>query len=365
MEAINCAICGRDNTVLLFSKDAHDVVCCKKCALSYVNPRNFSEEHDDYFRGPYLSTIEENSALKPGISLLYANLLDNLDTYLSPGRLLDVGCAMGHFMTFARDRGWSVEGVECSRYAAECGRKRWGLHVDAVCDLRDARFADSHFDGCVLIEVAEHLPHPRLTFTEVLRVLKPGGMVYITTPNFASFRSLVQRKDWSAVIPSGHLYYFTADSLEKLLKSIGFEDITNLTGSAELQVEVELARASGGWCVGEIDLEKIERHTSVQDVTKVSNGRAEGLVMCAVKPRRDRDLEVASLRYPESRPALGGKLVCRPGRTSEDQKVYLIRDGIKHWVRSVGWLHKHGMRIEETIQIERKLLDSFLLGPPL
>ena len=365
MEAICCAICGEDNTTPVFTAWGYEIVRCVRCNLAYVNPRSFSEEHDDYFKGPYLSTIEENGSLKHGIDLLYSDVLRNLDTYLSPGRLLDVGCAMGHFMVFARQRGWTVDGVECSRYAAECGRKRWDLQIQAVCDLRDARLSDNHFDACVLIEVAEHLPYPRITFTEALRVLKPGGMLYITTPNFASFRSLLQREKWAAVIPSGHLYYFTADSLGKLLTSIGFVQITNLTGSADLQTELNAMRVTGGLPIAPADLDKIERDTSIADAQKVANGRAEGLVMCAIKPRRDRDSIVASLRFPRPKPMYEGRLVRRPGDTPEDQKVYLIQEGRKHWVTSVQWLHSHGMRLEDTIQVSRELLDSILNGPVL
>ena len=100
-----------------------------------MNPRSFAMEHDDYFRGPYLSTIEENGRLRPGIEYLYGEITRNLSTYLQPGRLLDVGCAMGHFMVYARERGWDVRGVECSTYAARYGREKYGLQIDPVCDL--------------------------------------------------------------------------------------------------------------------------------------------------------------------------------------------------------------------------------------
>src|SRR3954454_17595495 len=213
MQSICCAICGEDKGDVLFYKWGYSIVKCRRCNLSYVNPRSFKQEADDYFRGPYLATIEENGSLKSGIHSLYSEIITNLHTSLAPGRLLDVGCAMGHFMAFAREYGWTVQGVECSPYAADYGLNRWGLPIHAHCDLRAAGLSHDYFDACVLIEVAEHLPDPRVTFTEVLRLLKPGGVLYITTPNFTSFRALFQRDNWQAVIPTGHLYYFTADSL--------------------------------------------------------------------------------------------------------------------------------------------------------
>ena len=365
MESVSCAICGEDNAAFLFSKWGHNVVRCRHCGLSYVNPRNFRVESDDYFRGPYLSTIEENGTLKSGIEHLYSAVVNNLNTYLAAGRLLDVGCAMGHFMAFARGRGWSVHGVECSRYAADYGRERWGLRIQPVCDLREARLPDNHFDACVLIEVAEHLPYPRVTFTEVFRLLKPGGMVYVTTPNFSSFRAMLQREDWQAVIPTGHLYYFSADSLGKLLTSIGFIQLINLTLPARLDSELDSARGNGTLRMGPTDLAEIRRQAAIEDDTKLSNARGEGLVICAVKPRSEHDVIGASVRFSGSSPGLDGRLVRVPGDDVEDQKVYLVREGLKHWVTTVEWLHNHGMRLEETIQIEREVLDSILTGSPL
>jgi 2-polyprenyl-3-methyl-5-hydroxy-6-metoxy-1,4-benzoquinol methylase len=366
MESVNCAICKEDNTTFLFSKWGHRMVQCARCGLTYVNPRSFNVETDAYFEGPYLSTIEENGALRPGIDFLYSQITDNLGTYLKPGRLLDVGCAMGHFMAFARERGWNVHGVECSRFASQYGRNRWGLRILDICDLQEARLPDRHFDACVLIEVAEHLPHPLATFTEIFRLLKPGGMVYVTTPNFASFRSLLQREGWNAVIPSGHLYLFSAETLHALLESIGFRQIVNLTGAVQFDSELDSIRSNGGRvAISTAEIEVLRNRTAQEDAGKLSNGRGDGLVMCAIKPVPEHEVIIASVRSAAPTWELEGKLVCAAGTSAEDQKVYLIQEGRKHWVISTEWLTQHGMRLEDTIQVARERLDSVLPGTAL
>jgi hypothetical protein len=190
-------------------------------------------------------------------------------------------------------------------------------------------------------------------------------MLYVTTPNFASFRSLLQRGDWPAVIPTGHLYYFADDTLRKLLTSIGFTRLINLTLPAHLDSELDSVRANGGLQISRTDLEEIRQQTAIEDATKLSNGRGEGLVMCALKPRSERDVIVASLRSSKLMPVLDDKLVRRSGESVEDQKVYLVREGRKHWVTTVDWLHKHGMRLEQTVQVDREVLDNILTGPSL
>src|SRR5579871_3291491 len=117
-ERVACNICGSNETRLVFQKWGFRIVECAECGLVYVNPRAFRIEEDDYFEGPYLSTIEKDGQLDTGIGTLYGEIVYNLRNRVTVGRLLDVGCAMGHFLGFAKRYGWQVEGVECSPYAA-------------------------------------------------------------------------------------------------------------------------------------------------------------------------------------------------------------------------------------------------------
>jgi SAM-dependent methyltransferase len=364
METVACAACGGKRTHVLFCKWGFNIVQCQNCGLCYVNPRSFNVESDDYFRGAYLASVEEGGSLKPAIAQIYSNVLDHLNAYLRPGRLLDVGCAMGHFMVQARQVGWNCQGVECSQYAANFARKRWDLHIWPVCDLREARLPDSHFDACVLIEAAEHLPHPRITLTQVFHFLKPGGMLYITTPNFASFRALLEREDWSAIIPTGRLSYFTEDSLGRILRAAGFERIVNLTSPGSLESDLETNRRAGR-ALSEDVVNAVRRKCAAEDAGRYVNTRGEGLVMCAIKPRSPYTPIQASLRFSGTMTPLEGKLVSSPGQSADAQKVYLIYEGRKHWVTSVDWLQRHSMTLDQTIQVNGEMLDTILSGVPL
>jgi 2-polyprenyl-3-methyl-5-hydroxy-6-metoxy-1,4-benzoquinol methylase len=349
----------------LFTKWDHNIVKCLQCSLSYVNPRNNRVEENSYFEEPYLSSIEDHGVLNPGIEHVYSEIVDNLNTLLMPGRLLDIGCAMGHFMVYARQRSWNVHGIEISKFAADYGYKRWGLPIQVANDVGDASFPDNHFDACVLIEAAQHLPHPGRTFNEIFKLLKPGGIIYLRTPNFASFRSLLQRENWPAVIPMGHLYYFTAETLGKMLTMAGFRRIINLTESADLDQELKAVDAMDGGRSATVNVEELRRRTAIEDQAKLSNARGESLVMCAIKPRSANDIITASLRSLKPLPELENRLVCAPGNSAEDQKVYFVHGGRKHWIISVDWLHRHGYSLNQTVQVDREILQTILLGPPL
>lgn len=342
---------------------------CVDCGLIYVNPRAFRIEADDYFEGPYLSTIEKDGQLDAGIGTLYGEIIYNLRNRVPLGKLLDVGCAMGHFLGFAMRYGWEVEGVECSPYAARYAAERFGARVHPVCVLKDANLKKDFYHSCVLIEVIEHLPDPRETLTEVWRLLQPGGLIYITTPNFACYRSMLLREEWNAVIPVGHLYYFDSASLEKLLTSVGFMNVENLTGVADFAADLDFAQKSGAFKLTAADLATVREVARLDAEKGSSNGRGEGLVMCARKPWDSTGQEAANQQRIASqafKTSFEGCLVRRPGETAEDQKVYFVENGRKRWVTTADWIISRGMNWPSDVQfITASELEAILPGPPL
>jgi 2-polyprenyl-3-methyl-5-hydroxy-6-metoxy-1,4-benzoquinol methylase len=141
------------------------------------------------------------------------------DTLGARGRLLDVGCHIGVFLELAAARGWAVQGVEPSRWAADVARDR-GLHV--ACDtLRGSALPAGAFDVVTMWDVIEHFPDPAAEVREVHRLLRPGGLVGITTMNVESpvARLLGPRWPW---LMQMHLYYFSVRTLSALLERCGF-----------------------------------------------------------------------------------------------------------------------------------------------
>jgi 2-polyprenyl-3-methyl-5-hydroxy-6-metoxy-1,4-benzoquinol methylase len=365
---VPCNVCGSNETRLVYQKWTLHIVQCVECGLIYVNPRAFQVEEDHYFEGPYLSTIEKDGKLDEGIATLYGEIVYNLSRRVSRGRLLDVGCAMGHFLEFARHYGWEVEGVECSPYAAQYAAQRVGVKVHPVCVLKDANLPHNYYNCCVLVEVIEHLPDPRETMTEVWRLLEPGGLVYMTTPNFTSYPSLLLRDDWHAVIPSGHLYYFESASLGKLLSSVGFVEVENLTGRGDFAKELKLAVNSGLLKLTTEELDRLKELARIEE-DKPDPGRAEGLVMCARKPWDSADRQAVlseAITREAFKSPFEGCLVRRPGETYEDIKVYFVENGRKRWVTTADWIIAKGMKWPTDVRfITAEELDAILPGPAL
>jgi SAM-dependent methyltransferase len=76
-----------------------------------------------------------------------------------------------------------------------------------------------------MFDVIEHLFDPRAVLTAIARALVPGGLLAVSTPNFESASRRLLGVDWAVLSPLEHVYYFTEDSLGRLLEATGFSDV--------------------------------------------------------------------------------------------------------------------------------------------
>jgi 2-polyprenyl-3-methyl-5-hydroxy-6-metoxy-1,4-benzoquinol methylase len=132
-----------------------------------------------------------------------------------------VGCATGEFLAAARDAGWETYGVETSAQAADMAASRSGSQVHTG-TLDTAPFEAGWFDVVTLWDVIEHVQSPSAYVKQIARLLRPGGMFALTTPNAGGLTFRLIGRDWWVVGPNDHIYYFTPDTLKRLLTGSGF-----------------------------------------------------------------------------------------------------------------------------------------------
>lgn len=139
------------------------------------------------------------------------------------GALLDVGCGNGRFLMLAQEIGWNAEGIDLDSKAVETARQR-GL---AVCQggIEILSEEQEKYDVITLSHVIEHVPDPLNLLRSIYRLLKPGGSLWLETPNLASLGHQRFRENWRDLDPPRHLVLFTSDSLHQALGKVGFEII--------------------------------------------------------------------------------------------------------------------------------------------
>lgn len=144
-----------------------------------------------------------------------------LERFVPPGRLLDVGCATGEFLAAARPR-WQAVGNEISGYARQ-HRVRRDLTIYPG-NFADAHFPEAPFDAVTLWDVIEHLPDPVAACRKAASLLRPGGILALTTGDIHSLPARLTGARWR-LITAPHLYYFSFKTLRLLLRKTGFRPI--------------------------------------------------------------------------------------------------------------------------------------------
>lgn len=174
----------------------------------------------------------------------YRHMSDVLYRHLpGPGqgrRLLDVGCGDGGFLRQAQACGWQVEGVEPDAQAVAEGARQGvpvrqgGLEVyagQAGC-----------FDLITLSHVIEHLHDPAAALADCRRLLKPGGTLWLATPNIDSLGHARFGTHWRGLEAPRHLVLFNEPTLRALLRRVGF--VQTRRQPSQLPEPFMLARAS-------------------------------------------------------------------------------------------------------------------------
>jgi SAM-dependent methyltransferase len=142
-----------------------------------------------------------------------------------PGSLLDVGCGGGELLQAAAMRGWRVAGVDPIAQAVERARIRVPGADIRVGLTSDAGFAERSFDVVSAFHVLEHLPDARGFLHEIARFARPGGLVVIESPNFASMSRRRQGEGWIHLRRLEHLVHYTPQTVRVALRAAGLEPV--------------------------------------------------------------------------------------------------------------------------------------------
>ena len=161
----------------------------------------------------------------------------NIFSGLPKGRVLDLGCGDGDYAKRLKD-------LEFEVIAGDIDHNRFKYHKEIEfkhCDItKEMPFPDNTFDYVLLMEVVEHLRNPYTVLPEINRIIKPKGIMILSTPNILNLKSrfrflfegaydyfreppLDQVKNPKEIIFNLHLVPYRYHELEYLLSAVGFK----------------------------------------------------------------------------------------------------------------------------------------------
>jgi SAM-dependent methyltransferase len=251
-----CPLCESKNLRLIYStydrhygiKGTYNVSKCDDCSVRFINPMPTEEEltslypeNTFYAYLDFTQNLENNSFKKSlkKVFLLGAGTKD--PEFPRPGKILDIGCGSGAFLYEYKQKGWQTQGVEVNYEAAKLGNKIAGIDIFAG-SLIQANFDSDYFDYVRSNHSFEHITNPHEVLTEVHRILKPDGKLFIGVPNIDSFNANLFKEFWWYLGVPVHTFNYSVNSLSNLLEKHDYiidsikynSDFTGILGSFQI-----------------------------------------------------------------------------------------------------------------------------------
>ncbi len=241
MDIISCNLCGGEDWEAVWTK------CSPFLHSDFEllrNPQNF---HIDKCQNCGLMQVRENRGLgNDYFEAMYSNRY--FDAYGASGAyenhlkkrpfrwiakvlskrfrgadrsLLEIGCAQGGFLTECAALGWDVEGVDLSAAAVSKARE-FGHNVHSG-DFRHCQLDRDQYDAVVTLATLEHVQDPLAYLRAAAALIRPGGMLLLTTIDMTGLMPRLLGRRWAQVAPPHHLYYFEQAHLAKYLERAGLK----------------------------------------------------------------------------------------------------------------------------------------------
>ncbi|MHB8901095.1 MAG: class I SAM-dependent methyltransferase [Thermoguttaceae bacterium] len=285
-EEIACPICDQTSrklvrktrNLLYQTAEEFQLVRCVACGHVYLNPRPTGESIGRFYPADYSPHVGEGAGgparppgdssatpwhlsgpvrAVPGLRSLYYWLKETRSQIIPPvdkprPQALELGCAGGRFLEMLRERGWQAEGLEPAEGpVAEARRRGFRVHHGPIAPgIFPPRSQDAVFAWMVL----EHLHDPRMALAEIRSILRPGGWLVFSVPNWACAERWLMGRYWYPLEPPIHLHHFTPRTLRRILVEAGFErievihqrNVFNVMGSLGLWLREKFPRGRLG-----------------------------------------------------------------------------------------------------------------------
>jgi 2-polyprenyl-3-methyl-5-hydroxy-6-metoxy-1,4-benzoquinol methylase len=234
-----CPLCSSEKISLhlkctdhFISKEVFGINTCTGCTFKFTQDYPDAEQIGKYYESDnYISHSDTSKGVSNKIYRLVRNLMLNRKrsiiqnvTGLKNGTLLDIGSGTGHFAFKMKKTGWNVKGIEINEQARNFSISKFGLEIFSP--LQIPNLDKSSFDCVTLWHVLEHFHDPAKYVSDILQLLKPGGLCFVALPNCSSFDSMHYKQYWAAYDVPRHLWHFEPATFSVFMEKTGFEIVS-------------------------------------------------------------------------------------------------------------------------------------------
>ena len=224
-------LCKNQSSILkqYYSKGEIDFVFCSSCSLVFRKQFPSNSELALLYKHAYsdqnvtISNTNQESGLFA--TEVYSRYIHK--NFFKPGcgqRFLDYGAGTGQLLESLKKYNIIIDGLEFSDQAIKYCLKKRGIFLKN--NLKNV--PNDYYDFVSMIEVIEHVTDLEATLKELNRITKPGGTIFVTTPNRAGLRSLIEKGFWKEARKKFHLFLFNYKSLYFHFEKSGFHQIQRI-----------------------------------------------------------------------------------------------------------------------------------------
>lgn len=263
---VACRLCGRCSARPWYDFGACAIVRCQACGMMWLHPEPTLEDlrevySEDYFSNPnflrnsnellfgYTDYISERINKQYG----YRRVVSTVEGLLcrskrsdGESRWLDVGCGLGYLLDVAFDHGFRVCGLEFNPTAVEKLRAKYTFPVQL--GGVDSLDTSQQYDVISLLDVIEHLRDPFGDLARLRRVIRPRGVLVVSTMDSDSVMSRILGKrleDFRRI--REHLYFFSRTTIRRALEEQGWEVVEIRSIGHTFQLAALLNRTAMIW----------------------------------------------------------------------------------------------------------------------
>ena len=220
----SCPACLSDTATHVGGKNGHELYRCGSCRTVRVSPLPTPEQLSEFYHS-YVGTADYTKKRARKIQRSRRRI-KRLMGKTSGMEFLDVGCNYGFAVAAAAALGLNAHGINIDDTAiASCQQEFGKVAKFDFRTVEDHAASGAKADIIYTSEVIEHTLNPNSFVAALQRILKPGGVLYLTAPDGGHFRVPGDFTQWTQVIPPEHLTYFSRRGMKKLLERQGFTHV--------------------------------------------------------------------------------------------------------------------------------------------
>lgn len=233
-----CPICDNDNIKTIYSRlkdrlheqnqETFSLQRCQDCNNIFTNPQIELSEYgkfyptDEYI--PFLPQRIKRLQILPKLvhDAIVKIFVEKTRGVINAGhKILEIGCANGHFLLKCKKRGMDVTGVEIEKVVAKSATMKGLAVLDISFEEAYQYLKAQRFDIIFMSHVFEHFQQPKVILTYARNLLKNNGRIVLIIPNIKSMTHYLFKKDSMHLDVPRHFFHYSPESIKYLAEMNG------------------------------------------------------------------------------------------------------------------------------------------------